>query len=69
MHAAEHKLQFDSFPDNSEQYFVAFLATSPKAQGKGLGKALLATVRQRAAEERRIVTLLTQTEENVSVAS
>ncbi|BEI84590.1 hypothetical protein CcaverHIS002_0411940 [Cutaneotrichosporon cavernicola] len=65
MHASEHDLQQRSFPDNSDQYFIAFLATSPKAQGRGLGKALLAQLRQRATTEGRIVTLLTQTQENV----
>jgi GNAT superfamily N-acetyltransferase len=66
MHKSEHGLQRRSFPDNSNLYWIAFLATSPKAQGQGLAKALLARVRERAAAEGKIVALLTQTKENVS---
>jgi GNAT superfamily N-acetyltransferase len=66
MHKSEHGLQRRSFPDNSNLYWIAFLATSPKAQGQGLAKALLARVRERAAAEGKIVALLTQTKENVA---
>lgn len=69
MHASEHGLQQRSFPDNSDLYWIAFLATSPKAQGRGLAKALLSQLRGRAAKEGRTVALLTQTAENVSVHS
>lgn len=66
VHAAEHDIQYRDFPDNSNLYWIAFLATSPKAQGRGLAKALLATLRERAARDGRVVALLTQTAENVS---